>query len=398
MKPTFADELAAALLTMGFSQAFGYLGHHVEPLPQALVSAGCDVVIAASETGAGFMAQGHALATRHPSLVFSAGGPGLAMLLPALQAARQDRIPVLAIVGQTGTHGRPAFQNTGSSGSRDREVLEALALPCLHLEGCTDLLTCLQAGWSTLLDRSPVVITVPCDIMATPRPHAPGRHLHPSLHRTVHGDGPSSRVPSLVSLPPPQGPERECGPYRAVLGSLIGCLPSDTLWFGEAGQCRHAMRMELASRGIALFDSPNTAAMGWAVAAAIGAACRQPRQPVCCFTGDGSARMMAAEWSTAVQWELPITYVLAMNGVLGGPWARLRGTPAEALAHLPPVDWCALAASLGMPASRVEPGDDLPAAIARLPRSGPRLLVVPLPGTDEALVAPYSLTLEPPAG
>lgn len=68
-------------------------------MPQALLNGGLEVVIAASETGAGFMAQGWSLAGGRAGLVFCAGGPGLAMLIPALQAARAEGFPLLAIIG-----------------------------------------------------------------------------------------------------------------------------------------------------------------------------------------------------------------------------------------------------------------------------------------------------------
>ena len=70
MSATVADHLARLLAAFGFECCFGYLGHHIEPLPQALLNQGLAVVIAASETGAGYMAQGWSMASARAGLVF----------------------------------------------------------------------------------------------------------------------------------------------------------------------------------------------------------------------------------------------------------------------------------------------------------------------------------------
>jgi thiamine pyrophosphate-dependent acetolactate synthase large subunit-like protein len=395
MSPTVADALAGAFAAAGFRRCFGYLGYTVDLLTQALQKVGCEVVIAASETGAGYMAQGLALASARPALTFCGGGPGLALLLPALQTARLEGIPLLAIVGQTGTDGLPTFQNTGSAGSRDRELLAALRITTLHLQAATDLPAILQAVWARLKEGAPVVLSAPCDVLAAPwfdRQHAA---QEPPCWPAPD---PMAGFPSAQALPCDEAsPETfRSGGYRAVVADLLEHLPADTLWFGDAGQTRHAMGIELGRRGVPFFESASSGPMGWALAAAIGAASHDPARPVCCFTGDGSALMLANEWSTAVKLHLPITYVLADNRALGQPFARLRASGAENLARLPVVDWIALAAALGMPARRIDDTLPLGDGLAALPHLGPRLLVVPLPERDPAVQPPYSLTLGSP--
>jgi benzoylformate decarboxylase len=71
--------------------------------------------------------------------------------------------------------------------------------------------------------------------------------------------------------------------------------------------------------------------MGWALAAVLGAAYQEPARPVHCFPGDGSALMLAQSGTTAVKLHLPSTFVLVMNGFLGGSHRRLRDTGAEHL-------------------------------------------------------------------
>jgi thiamine pyrophosphate-dependent acetolactate synthase large subunit-like protein len=395
MTNTVADALAGALAAAGFSRCFGYLGYMVDLLPQALQKAGCEVVIAASETGAGYMAQGLALASARPALTFCGGGPGLAMLLPALQVARLEGIPLLAIVGQTGTNGLPPFQNTDSAGSRDRELLAALPITNLHLQEPRQLPAILQTAWARLNDPAPVVLTVPCDVLSAPWPgesEAPqGAPAAPSRQPVA------VRFSTIASSPAKGLPASSVrSGYRDVLAELLQCLPLETLWLGDAGQSRHAMGIELGARNIPFLESARSAPMGWALAAAIGAASHQPARPVCCFTGDGSALMLANEWSTAVKLQLPITYVLADNGVLGQPFGRLRKSGSENLARLPVVDWTALAAALGMPARRIDDSLSLSDGLAALPEPGPRLLVMSLPERDSAVQPPYSLDLKCP--
>jgi thiamine pyrophosphate-dependent acetolactate synthase large subunit-like protein len=392
MSATVADALARALAAAGFSPCFGYLGHHIEPLPQALLQAGCQVVIAASETGAGYMAQGLALASSRPALCFCGGSPGLAMLIPALQAARLESIPLLVILGQSGRDGLPTFQDTGSAGSRDRELLAALQITNLHLESAGDLSAILRSAWGWLQQPEPVVLTVPCDVMAAPwtdrDPPAIREPVWDPRNRVADRDC-SPRPGCTEPYPVPSDPDTNG--YRAVVTELLKHLPAETLWFGDAGQPRHAMAIELQRRGLPLFQSASSGPMGWALAAAIGAASHQPARPVCCFTGDGSALMLANEWSTAVKLQRPITFVLAENGALGQPFARLQNTGAETLAKLPVMDWCALARSMGLPAQRVAKVQQLAVGLAALPAAGPRLLVVPLPARDPAVQPPYTL-------
>lgn len=390
MSPTVADHLASSLVARGFHRCFGYLGHHVEPLPQALINGGLEVVIAASETGAGFMAQGCSLASGRAGLVFCGGGPGLAMLIPALQAARAEGFPLLAIIGQTSTFGLPAFQDTGALGSRDRELLDALQIPGVSIGCHLELPAVLELACEALAAGRPAALTIPADILAAPWPAADGESLSPRQACERHHQLTGPVVPA-APFPVAQQPA-EPGSYRAVVRALLASLPSGTLWFGDAGQTRHAMRMEFQGRGLRLFDCPQSGPMGWAIAAAIGAAFHEPDRPVCCFTGDGSARMQSHEWATAVQHHLPITFVLAVNGVLGGPYGRLQASGAQSLSQVPPVDWCGLAASMGLPARRVEGAQKIAASLSALPPRGPRLLEVPLPALDPEVVAPYSLS------
>lgn len=262
------------------------------------------------------------------------------------------------IVGQTGTNGLPTFQNTSSSGSGDRELLAALRF--------------LNRAWEQLCTGVPVGLTVPCDVMAAPWRGAlqTTQGAPPQWQRRDSMQAPAN-VQALPVWEASSEPFRS-GSFRAVVAELLALLPADTLWFGDAGQTRHAMGIELGRKGIRVFQSSSA-------------------RPVCCFTGDGRALRLANEWTTAVKLHLPITFVLAESGVLGGPFDRPRDTGAEHLGRLPALNWCALADALGLSAQCVDATLSLSEALAALPASGPRLLVVPLPERDSAVRARYEL-------
>lgn len=397
MTVTVADRLVSQLWEQGLRHCFGCLSYQIEPLPQALAQHGMSTLIAATETGAGYMAQGLTLSGRGPGVVFCGGGPGLAMLLPALQAARLDRTPILALVGQTSSDGMPRFQCTDADGSRDRELLQAIGIATRHLSRPEDLIHHLADLREALDCGHPAVLTIPLDILAAPWRHPEARASGEDVlasgasHASVgeQSSPPDRQLPRLprTTAPPPPAP----GSYREAVAALVACLPPSTLWFGDAGQPRHAMTIELAQHGLLCLDSPAGGPMGWAIAAAIGAASGAPDRPVCCFTGDGSTLLLGNEMATAARSGLRITFVLAANGVLGNPHGRLRHTAASTLCELPVVDWCLWGRSLGLSAVAVDHPRQIPDALGNLPDGGPRLLVVPVPARDDQVMPPYSL-------
>ncbi len=64
-------------------------------------------------------------------------------------------------------------------------------------------------------------------------------------------------------------------------------------------------------------SSSDFGCMGYAVGAAIGAACARPGKNVFCITGDGSFQMQMQEIIVAAQYKLPITYIVLNNNCLG---------------------------------------------------------------------------------
>jgi acetolactate synthase-1/2/3 large subunit len=127
------------------------------------------------------------------------------------------------------------------------------------------------------------------------------------------------------------------------------------------------------------------APMGWAIGAAIGIASGNRRCPVVCITGDGSYLMNGQEITVAAAMELPVLFVVLNDGALGMVKHGQRLTGAEPIGfELPAVDYCALAAAMGIPGHVIRSPQDLEALDfdAMLARRGPTMLDVRIDGEE----------------
>jgi benzoylformate decarboxylase len=127
--------------------------------------------------------------------------------------------------------------------------------------------------------------------------------------------------------------------------------------------------------------------IGFAVAGAVGIQLALPGRPVVAVIGDGSAMYSIQALWTAAHLKLPITYVIANNHsyrILKERVFALNGPAAAADRYLgmdfrdPPINFPALAQSLGVQAFQVtEPKDLVPTLrAAQAHRSGPTLVDV----------------------
>lgn len=90
-----ADRVVEALAASGVRCVFGIPGTQTVALYDALRRSSIRTVLAASETGAAFMAGGWARATGEPGLVLTTLGPGFLWALPGVGEARLDSIPLV---------------------------------------------------------------------------------------------------------------------------------------------------------------------------------------------------------------------------------------------------------------------------------------------------------------
>jgi benzoylformate decarboxylase len=203
---------------------------------------------------------------------------------------------------------------------------------------------------------------------------------------------PATATPRL--MPPPREPaprqplpapgERITVPF--FMQTLTVLRPRDSIVFEEAPSARGAMQRHLPIFEPGTYWTMDSGGLGHGLAAAMGVALAQQQrggtQRVIAMIGDGSAMYSIQALWNAAQLKLPVTVLILNNRRYGAlqnfaphfgfePGAPLVGT------DLPALDFVALAAGHGLPASRVNEGAELADALRRaLAAEGPVLLEV----------------------
>jgi acetolactate synthase I/II/III large subunit len=142
----------------------------------------------------------------------------------------------------------------------------------------------------------------------------------------------------------------------ATIAALRKVFPRDGIVLVDSGAHRaFAGHYWSAYAPRTYISATNLGPMGWAIPAAVGVQCAQPRRRVAVVTGDGCMQMHGIEVQTAARYQLPIIYVVINNGALGNVWLRARqygALPAE-LTSVPDHDWAGFARALGAQAFTV---------------------------------------------
>jgi acetolactate synthase-1/2/3 large subunit len=111
---------------MGISKIFGMPGAHILPVYDCLYDSSIDAVLAKHEQGAAFMAGGYSRVSGRIGACIATAGPGATNLVTGVANAYADRIPLLAITGETSTHifGKGGLQeSSGEGGSFNQATL-----------------------------------------------------------------------------------------------------------------------------------------------------------------------------------------------------------------------------------------------------------------------------------
>jgi acetolactate synthase-1/2/3 large subunit len=103
---------------LGVKYAFGIPGAHILPVFDSLYDSKILPVLAKHEQGASFMADGYARQSGKIGVCIATAGPGATNLVTGLASAFQDRLPVLALTGETPTYsfGKGALQESSGEG------------------------------------------------------------------------------------------------------------------------------------------------------------------------------------------------------------------------------------------------------------------------------------------
>ena len=179
-----------------------------------------------------------------------------------------------------------------------------------------------------------------------------------------------------------------------VIATLERLLPDDAVICADPGTpCPYFSAFYTLRRpGRHFITNRAHGALGYALAASVGAQVGRPGAKVVAAMGDGSFGMCVGEFETIVRLGLPITAVVFSNSVYG--WIKAgqkSGFGARYFAvDFSRTDHAAVAAAYGVKSWRVEePGDLEPAMKAAIDHDGPTLVdVIAQPLQDAA--APVS--------
>src|SRR6185503_14021792 len=116
-----ADAVVQALLALDVRYVFGVSGANIEHLHDAIHRLGegqLVSIMAKSEVGAAFMADGYARVHRRLGVCCSTSGGGMMNLAVGIAESHAESVPVLALVGQSPARGegRGAFQDSSGIG------------------------------------------------------------------------------------------------------------------------------------------------------------------------------------------------------------------------------------------------------------------------------------------
>jgi acetolactate synthase-1/2/3 large subunit len=183
-----------------------------------------------------------------------------------------------------------------------------------------------------------------------------------------------------------------------VMAHLRARLPADTIVCNGAGNFSvwvhrfwryHVFPSQLA---------PTSGAMGYGVPAAVAAKAVAPERTVVCFAGDGDFLMTGQELATAVQYDLPVLFVVVNNGMYGTiRMHQEREYPGRVVGtELRNPDFAAYASAFGAHGETVERTEDFAEALERaLASSRPALLELRI---DSEAITPRATLSEIRAG
>lgn len=159
-----ARVIAQRLAASGVRYAFGVPGEGSLAIPAELADAGIRVIATRHEGAASFMAAAAAQLTGRPQVVFTSRTPGAANAAIGIHAARQDSLPVVALMsGVRREHrGREAFQESDLASG-----IGALARWAVELERPSDITRVLGEGMRQLQGGrpGPIALVLPEDLL-----------------------------------------------------------------------------------------------------------------------------------------------------------------------------------------------------------------------------------------
>jgi benzoylformate decarboxylase len=174
----------------------------------------------------------------------------------------------------------------------------------------------------------------------------------------------------------------------AAAHALVRALPDDAVVVDEAITTGTYVRgFHHPTRGGTYFFCRG-GGLGWGMPAALGVSLGYDKAPVLCVVGDGSAMYSPQALWTAAREHLPVVFAVVNNRqylILKNNLRQRDGASARTGRYIamdlvePPIDYVALAQSMGVTANRLEKADDVTDAVrAAWDRGRPHLLELPI--------------------
>ena len=155
--------------------------------------------------------------------------------------------------------------------------------------------------------------------------------------------------------------------WRAELSEV---LPEDVLLFSDVGghMLFNVHEFEL-KQGQSFILNMSFGSMGHGTVAPIGAALAHTERPIVAIVGDGCFAMNGMELLTAVEYDVPMIWIVENNQRHGITWhgSQLVGDkrPMESVVYDKPIDIFAIASAMGLEAEQVDRPDQIGDALKR---------------------------------
>lgn len=167
----------------------------------------------------------------------------------------------------------------------------------------------------------------------------------------------------------------------ALVRAMSANLPPDTIVMGDAGAHMLWLNCHLELNQNQRYQNPGSfGPMASHVNGAIGVKCANPDKHVVCGCGDGGYLMAGFELLTAVEYQIPVVWVIFENNefnIIKEFMVNMYGDQAYMQFHN--LDFVAYARACGAEGYRVENLDQFPEVFARaLAADGPTLITVPV--------------------
>jgi benzoylformate decarboxylase len=157
----------------------------------------------------------------------------------------------------------------------------------------------------------------------------------------------------------------------------------------EAPATLGALRAFLSTESTRQYSFSRGGALGWGMPAAVGFSLGIDRAPVVSIVGDGAALYSPQALWTAAHERLPVTFVVINNREYNILKRFMRSQPHYASTRAnrfigmdildPAIDFLALAASMGLPAHRIDRAAEIaPALEAAISSGAPNLIEIPI--------------------